>query len=47
MLRNKSCPSSILASTKLMIADPMTKCLLTKPYKDHVEHMGLNSLFVV
>ena len=32
-------------STKLMIADPMTKDLPTKPYKDHVEHMGLNNLF--
>ena len=34
-------------STKLMIADPITKSLLTKPYKDHMEHMGLNSLLVV
>ena len=34
-------------STKLMIANPMTKGLSTKPYKDHVEHMGLNNLFDV
>ena len=34
-------------STKLMVADPMTKGLPTKPYKDHVEHMGLNNLFDV
>ena len=34
-------------STKLMIVDPMTKGLPTKPYKDHVEHMGLNNLFDV
>ena len=34
-------------STKLMIIDPMTKGLPTKPYKDHVEHMGLNNLFDV
>ena len=34
-------------STKLMIADPMTKGLPSKPYKDHVEHMGLNNLYDV
>ena len=34
-------------STKLMIADPMTKGLPTKSCKDHVEHMGLNNLFDV
>ena len=34
-------------SSKLMIVDPMTKGFPTKPYKDHVEHMGLNNLFDV
>ena len=29
-------------STRLMIADPLTKGLPPKAYKEHVEHMGLN-----
>ena len=31
-------------TTRLMIADPLTKGLPPKAYKEHVEHMGLNSV---
>ena len=31
-------------STGLMIVDPFTKGLPPKAYKEHVEHMGLNSV---
>ena len=34
-----------LISTELMIADPMTKGLPVKVYKDHVDRMGLVSSF--
>ena len=31
-------------STRLMIVDPLTKGLPPKTYKEHVEHIGLNSI---
>ena len=34
-------------STKLIIADSMTKALQAKQYKDHVDNMGLANSFDV
>ena len=34
-------------STKLMIADPLTKGLPSKAYKEHVKHMRLSSILYI
>ena len=33
-------------STKLMIANPLTKCMSPKQFRDHVIHMGLGSILM-